>query len=298
MDSDVQLIRRAGPQHGLVTRADVEAVGLSTSGWFRRLGTGLWVRQNPNVYRSPAATPSYDQRCFALLLSAEPDGTLSHRTAARLLGLDGFDRERSLHVTINSRRRLLRPNAVVHRSKTMAATDVVVVRSMRVTAGARTLCDLAGYCSMRQLEDAVDSAMRNRIVTETELRMRLAELRGRGARKLDIVLDGLPQGGLHTRLEREFLTVSRAAGLTDPSGQVVLRENSSFLARVDFFYEILNLVVEVSGHRSHSIRSARANDAKRQRGLVRIGRRVVEFTGDEVFHQPLMVQQELRSLAT
>lgn len=297
MDSDVELIRRAGPQHGLVTRADVAAVGLSTSGWCRRLGTGLWVRQVPNVYRSPAAAPSYDQRCLALLLSAQPDGTLSHRTAARVLGLDGFDKERSLHVTIGQRRRLLRPNAVVHRSKTMATTDVVVVRGMRVTAGARTLCDLAGYCSMTQLEDAVDSAMRNRIVTESDLRRRLAELRGRGARKLDIVLDGLPQGGLHTRLEREFLVVSRSAGLPDPIGQVVMRENSAFLARVDFFYDMLNLVVEVSGHRSHSTRSARANDAKRQRGLVRIGRRVVEFTSDEVFRQPLMVQRELRALA-
>ena len=297
MDSDVQLVRRAGPQHGLVTRADVAAAGLSSSAWCRRLASGSWVQQVPNVYRSPAAAPTYEQRCFGLLLSTQPDGILSHRTAARLLGLDGFDRETSMHVTVDHRRRILRPNAAVHRSQTLTPRDVVVVRGMNVTAGARTLCDLAGYCSIRQLEDAVDSAMRNQIVTETDLRLRLAELRGRGARKLDVILDGLPQGGLHTRLEREFLILSRAAGLPDPHGQVVMRETSAFLARVDFFYDSLNLVVEVSGHRSHSTRSARANDAKRQRGLVRIGRRVVEFTSDEVFHQSVMVQREIRALA-
>ena len=110
------------------------------------------------------------------------------------------------------------------------------------------------------------------------------------------VLGGIPDGGLHTRLERAFLLLSRRAGLADPIGQAVLMDQSRFLGRVDFLYRALNLIVEVSGHRTHSTRHDRAADARRHRGLVASGVRWMEFTSDEVFTQPDLVLAELRLL--
>jgi very-short-patch-repair endonuclease len=65
------------------------------------------------------------------------------------------------------------------------------------------------------------------------------------------------------------------------------------IARVDFFFRAQSLVVEVTGHRTHSTRSQRANDAVRHRRLVAKGVRPIEFTSDEVFGNPAGVLADL-----
>ena len=76
----------------------------------------------------------------------------------------------------------------------------------------------------------------------------------------------------------------------------MLRAGSTFLAMVDFAYSAVNLIVEISGHRTHSTRHDLAANAKRHRGLVANGWRWIEFTSDEVFRQPDEVRDELRRL--
>ena len=76
----------------------------------------------------------------------------------------------------------------------------------------------------------------------------------------------------------------------------MLRAGSTFLARVDFAYSAMNLIVEVSGHRTHSTRHDLAANAERHRELVANGWRGIEFTSDEVFFQPAQVRDELGRL--
>ena len=144
-----------------------------------------------------------------------------------------------------------------------------------VTTPARTIIDLSSVVGAEELGEAVDSALRDRL--------------------LDEVLDGRPMGGpMASRLERRFLALVRAAHLPEPECQVVFRtREKQQIARVDFFFRALSLVVEVTGHRTHSTRSQRANDAVRHRRLVAKGVRPIEFTSDEVFDNPTAVLADL-----
>jgi hypothetical protein len=125
----------------------------------------------------------------------------------------------------------------------------------------------------------------------------MALLRGPGRdgiRRLERLLDGRPDGGTESVLERAFLDLCDEAGLPRPATQVVIRRPSGGVARVDFLFVPAAVVVEVSGHRTHSNRRAREADAQRQRDLRYRGLTVLEFTGDEVFGQPGRVRDELR----
>lgn len=112
-----------------------------------------------------------------------------------------------------------------------------------------------------------------------------------GIAQLDALL--LTSGG-HTLLERLFLKLMRRAGLPRPIPQVVHRKDGRHVARVDFLFENVGLVVEVSGGRGHSSPSERAKDARRRNELQRLGRIVVEFTYEQVTREETYVVATIR----
>lgn len=291
-----RLARIAGAQLGLVTVADVLRSGYSKSTFERHVNCSLWVPAQPGVYQSSASPITFESRCLAVLLSLGPDSAISHRSAATLWKFDGFRAEPIIHVTLQSTKGLTRQHGVrVHRYTTIREGDIVRIGKLRVTSGSRTVIDLGNCASTRELENAVDSGERDRTAPTSSILERLDQFRRKpkGTSRLDVVLNGLPTGGLHTRLEREFLAISRRSGLPDPQGQVVVRDEKKFLGRVDFWYETFDLIVEVSGHRTHSTRQQRQADATRHRAIRAAGRDVIEFTSDEVFKQPDRVAHDL-----
>src|SRR2546421_6721911 len=84
-------------QHGLVTRAQALAAGLSPSAIEYRLSSGRWRRAASGVY-CPAETPrSWRQSVMAACLAMA--GVASHRTAATLFGLSGVT-AKDIEVTV------------------------------------------------------------------------------------------------------------------------------------------------------------------------------------------------------
>jgi very-short-patch-repair endonuclease len=65
------------------------------------------------------------------------------------------------------------------------------------------------------------------------------------------------------------------------------------VARVDFLYEALGIVVEVTGATGHSTREQRARDARRRNRLGMQGLLVLEFTYEQVVGAPSDVVVEL-----
>ena len=127
------------------------------------------------------------------------------------------------------------------------------------------------------------------------LARRLEELRGRGrwgAPKLDQLL--VDAGG-HTVLERRFLTLVRRAGLPRPTTQLVHRRDGRTVARVDFCFETHGVVVEVSGQRGHSSPGERARDAQRRNELQDLGRKVYEYTFEDITVRPAWVASTLHA---
>jgi len=95
-------------------------------------------------------------------------------------------------------------------------------------------------------------------------------------------------------LERRFLEIVREANLPRPKTQVIHRKGGRHIARVDFLFEEFGVVVEVSGKLGHSTPSERSRDAQRRNELQDIGRRVFEYTWEDVTRHPAMVRRTLR----
>jgi very-short-patch-repair endonuclease len=96
-------------------------------------------------------------------------------------------------------------------------------------------------------------------------------------------------------LEREFLRVLERAGLPLPACQARIDNRGSFAARVDFLYEDIALVIEVSGYRHHSTREQMSADARRRADLLDAGYSVLEFSHDQIVNEPAYVAERVRS---
>src|SRR5688500_11746579 len=97
---DVVIARIAVRQHGLVTRSQLLAAGLTERQVDRRIGLGQLVVPHKGVYGVPAAKPSYEQALLAACLASR--GVASHRSGARLFGLRGFERDPQVEICVDS----------------------------------------------------------------------------------------------------------------------------------------------------------------------------------------------------
>ena len=172
--------------------------------------------------------------------------------------------------------------------------DRCVVADLPCTSPARTIFDLAGCVERQQLENAVDTALRTGGCSQAFLLKRLSKLRYRGCRGVALLDEVLIDTGGANRLERRFLALCRTSGLPRPACQIAHRRPGQPVDRVDFDFAPSALVVEVEGQISHASPRQRQRDAERRRDLMHLGRVVISFTFEDVFHRPSKVISEVR----
>jgi very-short-patch-repair endonuclease len=279
---DLELLRVAAANHGLLTTAEARAAGLTAQQWQRRRDDGTWLTLAPGVWRHAAHAPTWEMRVRAGLLSLGPDAALAGRTAAAWWGLDGFPPD-DVEFIVPRERRQSRC-MTVHTTKVWSRGDLLRHDGLRVTSATRTIIDLALYgCTARQLEHAVDSAIRMRCTSVPTLLKRMDELGPRrGIRTLRAVM--LDAGG-ESFLERRFLRLVRRHRLPPPATQVIHRRGGRVM-RVDFQFDAARVVVEVSGRLGHTSDSDRQRDARRRNALQDQGWTVLEFTSADVLDDP------------
>jgi very-short-patch-repair endonuclease len=257
---------------------------------------GVIVHAAKGVYRVRGSPVSWEQRLTAAAWALGREAVVSYVSAARWHGLEGFADDRLEFTLPRAVSRRATPGAIVHATEHMPRADVRRVRGLPVTAPARTILDLARAGeSLTRLERAIDSAIELRLVTLDRLVDRVTSIVGPGRWGLAVLDEALLDAGGHTVLERAFLRLVRLAGLPRPRTQVVHRETGRHVARVDFQFPGRDLVVEVSGGRGHSSPAERAKDAVRRNDLQRLGRRVIEFTYEQVVRCPDEVIATLRA---
>ncbi len=252
---------------------------------FERLGVRAL-----RVAGSPA---TWEQRLMAGLLDLGPQAVVSHRAAAALLGLDGFEPGPVEFTVPRSERHRVR-GWTVHSTRRLDRIDRLEVGLLACTTASRTIVDLSASVRADQLALAIDSAVREGLTSPAFLGRRLVSLRGRGRQGVRLLQAVLEDAGGHTPLERAFLRLVKAGGLPRPTCQQIFRRDGKTIARVDFSFEPRPLVVEVSGRRGHSTDVERARDAHRRNELQSLGFVVLEFTRADVFERPAYVLQMLR----
>jgi very-short-patch-repair endonuclease len=271
-----ELTRR---QHGVVTRQQLRALGMSPGTIRARLGQGRLHRLWPGIYA--VGRPDVDRlgRLMAATLACGPDARLSHRSAAELWRI-APKAPGPIYVSVPSST-LHRLDGIRLRRRAEFGTTRVV-KGIRVADPVSVLIDLATDLSTEGVEDAVNEADRLNLIRTHRLRPALdEEPRRPGVGRLKAILDAQTFSRAANALERRFLAIVRDAGLPAPATQGRLGRY-----RVDFFWPDPGLVVETDSLRHHRTAAEQAVDLGRDQEHARVGLRTLRFTHSQVFHRP------------
>lgn len=281
---DSQILEIAKRQQGVISRSQLTALALTRAQVRWRMRRDGWKRELPGVFRMAWSEPSWMQKVWAATLWAEEDAIVSHRTAARLWGLEVGKGDA---VELSAPHPLRSPASWVltHRIRPTPKSSRRSKHGIPITSPARTLIDLAATADAEQLERAVEDAVRRGLASVAELDQALhwAPVRTRGALALKRVLgraESSPEH--HSELERRALQLFRRAGLPDPHCHFIAADGDRRLAEVDFAWPAAKLIVEAEGFQFHSGRRAWERDLARYNALVLRGWRVLRLTWHDV----------------
>jgi very-short-patch-repair endonuclease len=265
---DAAIARIAAKQHGVVTAAQLRAVGLLPSRVADRLTAGRLHRIHRGVYAVGHPNISNEGRWMAAVLACGEGAVLSHRSAAALWRIGPVTQLTEVTVPSSSGR-AARQGIRLHRSLTLSPADVTRRAGIPVTKPARTVTDLRRVLPGREFAAALRQAEYLRLPLD----------------------DRVAPDHTRSELEARFLALCRRHRLPQPQANVRL---DRFL--VDFLWRDQHLVVEVDGWESHRVRSAFEADRARDARLNVLGFTVLRFTWRQIEDDPRRVARTVRDV--
>jgi len=291
--------RLAASQYGCIERAQALKLGVSKGAIQRKLTTGSWLWLRPNVFALAGSPNSWHRQLMAATLWAGPGSALSHRTAARLWGLDGFDAS-AIELTSLRRLRPVESTDLIHRVRSVRLLQIKIRQGLPVTSPERTLLDLAVTQSKDRTEQLLDELLRQKGVTLRQLAIHLARHRTRRGWKIlrQLVRErSQGQAPLESKLEQLLYSLIKESGLPPPQRQLRVATQSGTV-RLDLAYPKQMLAIEADGHRYHSSRQAWQYDLSRASELTALGWRLLRFTWEDVHRRPEVILDHVdRALA-
>jgi very-short-patch-repair endonuclease len=299
-DLDDAAGRVASRQHGVLTRGQAVALGLTPSAIERRRRSGRWISVERGVYRINGAPETWHSRLIALCFAF--DGVASHRSAAALLQVDGF-RFDLIEISVAVGRRVERPGVVMHECTDLHLFDPQVVRGIPTTPIDRLVVDLGSVVRFERYDLAVDDMIRRKVLTWDRALDQLIRhaRRGRnGVGALRALLDERYQAGVgDTVLEGAFIRELHRRALLEPVPQLKIYDSAGrFIARVDYAYPDLKIAIELDSLKYHGDPIFESDRDKRLR-LTVAGWIVIEVTWkmlvgnpDEVFRRLISVMRD------
>jgi very-short-patch-repair endonuclease/predicted transcriptional regulator of viral defense system len=289
-DGEIQRFA-ADARHGVVTLAELEALGLGPRGARHRAASGRLHRVHRGVY----ATRPLDEtgRWMAAVLACGDGAVLSHRSAAALWGV-GPDR-RPIDVAVTGGQPCSTERLTVHRL-TLERDDIALRDGIPCTALARTLVDLAAVVDRHALERALDRAEELRIFDLASLRAQIRRMSGqRGTGALAAALAAYDPDLTRSAAERRLLALVRRGRLPQPevNAWLALPDGSGY--RPDLLWRAERLIVEVDGRSHHARRRAFEHDRQRDRRLALLGFETRRYAAREVADDGPAVLGELRA---
>jgi hypothetical protein len=272
---DLVIAALADDQHGVVTRAQLLARGLTAREIDRRVKARRLRRLHRGVYAVGHRALRVEGRWRAATLAV--GGVLSHATAAAAWDLRTTS-ARLIDVTVASRDgRERRAGLRIHRSGTLTPAQMTVHRGIPITTPARTIVDLARTLSGRPLEQLIDRADHRGLVDFNDLRKA-------NPASLQAVLSLYSPAPTRSELEERFLGLCDDHGIPRPETNTRIEG-----IEVDFVWRDRRLIVEVDGYRYHRSPSRFESDREKDVTLTVKGWRVMRFTWMQLTEKPAWV---------
>lgn len=290
------ILELAARQHGLLSRPQAVAAGLSEHQIHRRVSEGHWERVLPHVYRVHGAARTWLGGLQAATLWAGANGALSHGAAAAWWGFSRFE-SAPPELTLLDRRKPP-PRVKSHSAAAFAPGELVLLRGLRVTSRLRTLLDLAGTCDPLTTRACVDEAMRRRWTTAEQL-SRLVE-RSAHTRGVELLRSLVREyeggdGPTESELELRVYELLDSEGLPRPMKQRPVMAGGR-LRRLDFFFPSTPIVLEADGFAWHATLDAFERERARHNALTMKGLVVIRWTWRAISDEPEKCAAQLRAL--
>jgi very-short-patch-repair endonuclease len=258
---------------GVISRAQLLELDLSSSAIGRRVSSGELRPVFPGVYRHASTTLSPEVRLRALALRLGPEAVIAGRWAAWWHGLAKVACGPICVIVPPNRWPPRLVNVEVSR-RALDPADLTVVRRLRVTGRARTVIDCAVLDDAEDIRDA--ALQRGTSIWSLDRALeRLGTGRGvAGARRL---VDGA-RGGGESHPERALLRALHARGEEAWVAAVRVRVGPGEDFWVDLAIEDIRLGIEVDGWTVHSQAEKYHSDRGRQNTLIISGWTILRYT--------------------
>ena len=283
------VLKRMRQQHGLIRRSQALEDSMTSAQIEQRLRTGQWERVARGVYRHAATDQTRLSRLLAVCLAH--NALASHRSAAALHSIDGYSLDR-IEVVVAAKRSPVVKGAKLYKSAQMDLARPTVRKSVPVTGLGRTVLDVAAVVTRRQLDNTIDSVIRDGQLRLWDLYDVLVShaRRGRnGCAALRAALDArlgddrVPLSSW-SRMVSDLLV---ADGLDRPCFEYPIHApDGGFIAQVDLAYPDRLLAIELDSVRWHHNLHNFGHDRRRRNRLLLAGWDVLNFTWDDYSRRP------------
>lgn len=279
------IARLASGQHGVVSREQLRALGLSDDEISDRALSGSLQPLFRGTFAVGHRAITRKGRLLAAVLACAEGTVLSHGSAAELLGL--WDKQLPVVDVIPpnwSGRKI--QDIRWHRVRLPSADEVEVRDRILCTNASRTLVDMAGRMGWSSMRRLVEQAAILRVLDVEEIDQILARGRRRGAPRLRAILAPWRNTAeqrpiLRSRLEARLLPLLIEEGLPAPRSNVKLSIDGHRV-EIDLLWEEQRLAIETDGEETHGTPVAFRRDRKRDQILIAAGYRTARVTWDQV----------------
>ena len=291
---DPAIAALAAAQHGVVSRAQLRAIGLTAAAVRHRVRRRRLIEVHPGVFAVGHRLLTPRGWWMAAVLACGAGALLSHRAAAALWGL--IDHGPSTIDVLVLRSVRARPGVRPRRVRAVDAADRAHVDRIACTSVARTLIDLATVVDERTLDRALRRAQDLRLfdryaVDEVVGRSRAGSRRLRQA-VLVLVGDDVTRRRLKSELELRFVKMLQRHGFVLPSTNVGI-ETPWGTWEVDAVWPAERIVIELDGWWAHRDRESFRRDHRRATDVRGAGYDVSRLSWDQVALQELETVERL-----
>ncbi len=280
-------------QNGLMRRADLGDLGVTSNEIDWRIKTGRMDVAHPGVYHLNSTPATWKTAVLAGVMAAGPDALASHRCAAVLWGFDAVH-GRVIEVTVPYAESPEPSGVVLHRTR--RSNPAAIVESIPTTTPERTLFDIAPMLPARVLEKAGRSAVHLGLTTVDRIDLAIAKFGGRGVsgtKRMRWLLGAIANDQSGSVSEIDLKYVIWKAPIPRPIQQLRITLPDKTHAYPDFSWPDVMKIVEVDGFGAHGTPEQLQNDLKRQNALMELGWQIRRFTATEVRDDPGQVRSEI-----
>ncbi|MEA2011068.1 MAG: type IV toxin-antitoxin system AbiEi family antitoxin domain-containing protein [Actinomycetota bacterium] len=302
-DRDRLLASIARDQRGIFTLNQAIAVGLPSRAIRERVRRGVLERIHPSVFGVAGSEDGWHRQALAAVLSATEPAAASHRTAALLWGLTDQMPE-VIEIVSRRHRRVRRQPFVVHESKDLVESDIVVVDGIPITSAVRTVVDLGASAPPRLVERCLDVGIRKKLFSAWDARCFIARVARSGRNGVGTIRPLVEQ-----RIEWDTVTESNMEDLLVaivgpspfplPDAQHrVFEPTGEFVGRFDFAYPTRMALIETDSERWHMDPVSFQRDREKQNRAHALGWTVYRFTWRQLVEDPESVLDIIAAIWT